>query len=87
MHYDRESAQGLSEQSSVLQVCLWVLVALLLALVLALALRNRDAQEKIEQLEETSDLLSKRMSVCEGVRDDLTDLQRRVTSVEAQFWE
>ena len=87
MHYDRESAQGLSEQSSLLQVCLWVLVALLLAFVLALALRNRDAQKKIEQLEETSGLLSERIAACEGVRDDLTDLQRRVTSVEAQFWE
>ena len=87
MHYDRESAQRLSQQTSVLRVFLWVLVALLLAFVLALALRNRDAQEKIEQLEETSDVLSRRMAVCEDIRDDLTDLQRRVTSVEAQFWE
>ena len=87
MHYDRESAQGLSQQSSVLRVLLWLLVALLLAFVLALALRNKDAQEKIEQLEETSDVLSRRMAVCEDIRDDLTDLQRRVTSVEAQFWE
>jgi hypothetical protein len=87
MHYDRESAQGLSQQTSVLRVLLWVLVALLLAFVLALALRNRDAQQKIEQLEETSDVLSQRMAACEDVRDDLTDLQRRVTSVEAQFWE
>jgi len=87
MHYDRESAQGLSQQASVLRALLWVLVALLVALVLALALRNRDAHQKIEQLEKTSDLLSKRMAACEDVRDDLTDLQRRVTSVEAQFWE
>lgn len=87
MHHDRESAQGLSEQTSVLRVLLWVLVALLLAFVLALALRNRDAQRKIEELEESTDLLSARVSACERIHDDLTDLQKRVTSVEAQFWE
>ncbi len=87
MHHDPTSARDLAKNSSVWQTVVWLIIFVLIALVLALALRNRDAQRKIEELEESTDLLSARVAVCERIHDDLTDLQKRVTSVEAQFWE
>lgn len=87
MHHDRESARAVARETTVWQAFLWILLVALVMFVIALSLQHRDAMHKIEQLEETSGLLSKRMAACEGVRDDLTDLQKRVTGVEAQFWE
>jgi hypothetical protein len=87
MHHDPTSARDLAKSTTIWQAVIWFAVFVLIAFVLALALRNRDAQRKIEELEESTDLLSARVAVCEGLHDDLTDLQKRVTSVEAQFWE
>ena len=87
MHHDPQSARELAGQTSTLQAVIWLLVLLLIAFVLALALRNRDAQERIKELEESTDLLSKRVSECERVLDTVTDLEKRVNGVEAQFWE
>jgi hypothetical protein len=87
MHHDPVSARDLAKNSSFWQTVVWVFVIALIAFVIALSLRNIDAQRKIEELEESTDLLSARVSACERIHDDLTDLQKRVTSVEAQFWE
>jgi hypothetical protein len=87
MHHDPTSARELVSQMSIWQTVLWVIVLLLLAFVLALSLQNRDARQKIEELQDSTDLLSQEVSACGRLRDDLTDLDKRVTSVEAQFWE
>jgi phosphotransferase system glucose/maltose/N-acetylglucosamine-specific IIC component len=87
MHHDPTSARDLAKNTSIWQAVIWVVVFVLVAFVLALALRNKDAQRKIEELEEDTDLLNKRVSACERLHDDMTDLEKRVTGVEAQFWE
>ena len=87
MHHDPTSARDLANNTSFWKTVVWVFVIALIAFVIALSLRNMDAQRKIEELEESTDLLSARVAVCEGIQDDLTDLQKRVTSVESQFWE
>ena len=87
MHHDPTSARQLVDQSGWLTVVLWLLIFLLLAFVLALSLQNRDARQRIEELQDTTDLLSARVSTCGSLRDDFTDLEKRVTGVEAQFWE
>lgn len=87
MHHDPTSARELVSQMSIWQTVLWVVVFLLLAFVLALSLQNRDARQKIEELQDSTDLLSQQVSACGRLRDDLTDLDKRITGVEAQFWE
>lgn len=87
MHHDPVSARDLAAQDTLLRGILWVMVFLLFAFVLALALRNRDAIQRIEELEGSAEFLSVRVGECENLRDDLADLERRVGSTEAQFWE
>lgn len=53
MHHDPTSARELVSQMSIWQTVLWVVVFLLLAFVLALSLQNRDARQKIEELQDS----------------------------------